>query len=107
MAILLQLFAAHALCDFPLQGDFLAKGKNHRSGIPGIPWFPCLFAHALIHAGAVYLVTRSEICAAGEMGFHMIIDFAKCEGDLSFNQDQCLHYALKVLWTVLYFYGVM
>jgi hypothetical protein len=30
----LLLFAGHALCDYPLQGDFLARGKNHCNPIP-------------------------------------------------------------------------
>jgi len=31
---ILLLFAGHALCDYPLQGNFLAKGKNHRNPHP-------------------------------------------------------------------------
>ena len=32
---LILLFAGHALCDYPLQGDFLAKGKNPRPNMAG------------------------------------------------------------------------
>jgi hypothetical protein len=31
------LLVAHVLADYPLQGAFLARGKNHRNPIPGIP----------------------------------------------------------------------
>ena len=51
------LLAAHALCDYPLQGDFLAKAKNPAQPIPGVPWWCAMAAHCAIHAGAVLLVT--------------------------------------------------
>jgi len=46
--ILFYLLAAHAFFDFAGQGDFMAKGKNHKQPIPGVPWYQCLFAHSLI-----------------------------------------------------------
>lgn len=98
---ILLLFAGHALCDYPLQGDFLAKGKNHKSPLPGIPWYQCMGAHAVIHAGMVYLVTRSLTFASLEFVVHFWTDFSKCDGALTFNQDQAVHYAFKVLWAVL------
>ena len=98
---ILLLFAGHAMCDYPLQGDFLAKGKNHRNPIPGIPWWQCLFAHGLIHAGMVYLVTRSFTLAGCELTIHVLTDFLKCDGNITFNQDQAIHYACKFAWAVL------
>lgn len=95
------LFAGHALCDYPLQGDFLAKGKNHKAPIPGVPFYHCLVAHALIHAGMVYLVTRSFWMAAAEFVIHTATDWSKCEGMISFNQDQAVHYTCKLLWAIL------
>lgn len=35
MELLFILIAGHALADYPLQGDFLAKGKNHKAPIAG------------------------------------------------------------------------
>jgi hypothetical protein len=32
------LAAAHALADFPLQGDFLANSKNHTTDLGKIWW---------------------------------------------------------------------
>jgi hypothetical protein len=98
---LILLFAGHALCDYPLQGDFLARGKNHRQPLLGIPWWQCLTAHALIHAGMVFLITQSTTFAALEFVVHFWTDYAKCDGKLTFNQDQAVHYAFKVLWAVL------
>ena len=98
---LLLLFAGHALCDYPLQGDFLAKGKNHKAPIPGIPWWQCLFAHSLMHSAMVYLLTQSMWFALAELCIHTATDYAKCDGRITFNQDQAVHYACKLLWAVL------
>ena len=97
----LLLFAGHALCDYPLQGDFLARGKNHKAPIPGIPWYHCLFAHALIHAAMVYLITRNYTFAICELVIHFWTDYAKCDGKINFNQDQAIHYGCKALWGAL------
>ena len=117
MAILgkfLLLCAGHALCDYPLQGDFLAKGKNRWKAIPGVPWYQCLFAHALIHAGMVYLITGVLWMGLAELAIHAFVDYAKCaewfgsqtygtEGinSSAFNIDQAIHYGCKLLWAVL------
>lgn len=77
---LILLFAGHALCDFPLQRDFLTRGKNHKAPLPGVPWYQCLFAHALIHAGMVLLITRSTWMALAELAIHALTDYAKGEG---------------------------
>ncbi len=98
---MLLLFAGHALCDYPLQGDFLARGKSHKSPIAGIPFWQCLLAHALIHSGMVLLITHSLWFALAELVIHTITDWAKCDGRISFNQDQAIHYACKILWALL------
>lgn len=98
---ILLLFAGHALCDYPLQGDFLARGKNHKNPILGIPSWQMLLAHALIHSGMVYLITRSLWFALAELAIHAATDYAKCDGRISFNQDQAIHYTCKLLWAVL------
>lgn len=79
MTLLLQLLALHFLCDFPLQGDFLARGKNHNAPLPCVPWQLCLVAHATIHAGAYSMLVQWE--AAAIVGWlHLFIDYAKSEG---------------------------
>jgi len=92
------LVFAHALCDYPLQGEFLSRAKNRASPMAGIPWYQALGAHALIHGGFVGLVTGSIWLGLAETIAHALIDDAKCHGRLSFNQDQALHVACKVLW---------
>lgn len=96
--ILFYLLAAHGLCDYPLQGDFLARGKNHRLSLPGVPWYQCLFWHAMIHAGAVALITGNVRLGLAELVAHLFIDYAKCDGRFGFDVDQALHVACKVCW---------
>jgi len=92
------LLVAHVLCDYPLQGDFLARGKNHKKPIPGVPWMQCLAAHALIHAGAVAFLTHSVALGFAEFVSHALIDYLKSEGAYSFNEDQALHLLSKFIW---------
>ena len=95
------LLVSHAIADYPLQGDFLARGKNHKAPIPGIPWYQCLFWHAVIHGGAVALITQSIPLGCAEFVIHIITDYAKCDGRLTFNEDQAIHVACKVLWAAI------
>lgn len=94
----LLLFAGHALCDYPLQGDFLSQGKNRL--LKGIPWYQCLWSHALIHAGMVLLVTRSLTLALAELVIHAATDYSKGRHWISFNTDQGIHFACKLIWAV-------
>ena len=94
--ILWWLMVGHALCDFALQNDFLAKGKNHKNPIPGIPWQACLAAHAMIHGGAVALITGSILLGVVEVLFHACFDYLKCDGCITFRQDQLLHWCIKI-----------
>ncbi len=96
MDMLFLLLVWHALADYPLQGDFLAKAKNETAPIPGIPWWQAMLAHAMIHAGGVYLITGSTYMAMLELCFHYWIDRAKCRGKIGFNGDQLLHVLCKV-----------
>jgi hypothetical protein len=105
MEIAAQLFfwllVAHVVCDYPLQGDFLARGKNVRNPIPSVPWWQCLAAHALIQGGGVALATRRPDLGALEFCFHWCIDYLKCCGKIGFNTDQALHVGCKLLWVLI------
>lgn len=103
-AMFFALVAAHALCDYPLQGDFLAKGKNRTTPIPGMPWQQLLGAHAAIHGGAVGLITGVWWLGLMEFAAHFIIDDLKCRSRLTFNQDQALHVVCKVVWVAIAFF---
>lgn len=95
------LVVAHAICDYPLQGDFLAKAKNRTAPIAGVPWQQALGAHSAIHGGAVFLLTGNVWLGLSEAVAHWIIDDRKCRGLLTFNQDQALHVAFKALWVFI------
>ena len=101
MSKLLLLLAGHALCDYPLQGDFLAKGKNFANPLPAVPWYQCMAAHVLIHAGMVYLITGKMWMAVAELTIHFAADMLKCAGKTTFNQDQAIHIVCKIAWAIL------
>ncbi len=105
LKLLFALCIGHAVADFPLQGEYLATGKNRhfliRMQDPSRPvniWVVCMTAHCLIHAGAVWMITGSVALGAVELGVHWIIDVAKCEGKTTLNQDQLLHVACKAAY---------
>lgn len=109
------LFIGHALADYPLQGAFLASGKNRNgdasiffSGteVPKGLWIHALTAHSLIQAGAVWLITGSGLLSLVEFVLHWIIDFIRCDDWISFNMDQMLHFACKVIYAAILVAGV-
>lgn len=95
------LVAGHAIADYPLQGDFLAKAKNRVAPIPGFPWWQALGAHAAIHGGFVAIITGIWWLAIAEAAVHFVTDDAKCRGWLTLNQDQAIHIACKVVWLAI------
>ena len=95
------MVAAHAVCDYPLQGDFLAKAKNRAAPLPGVPWYQALGAHAAIHGGAVAAITGKPLLGLAEAAVHAVTDDLKCRGKLTYNQDQAIHLGCKVLWAAL------
>lgn len=125
------LILGHYVADYPMQGQFIALGKNRTCPIPGTPWYQILFAHAYMHggmvAGAVVLAglsghpelfTLALPIAVGEVILHWLIDDLKCrrearcrkncsEANLegrrigAYNLDQSLHCACKLLWAAV------
>lgn len=95
--VLAALVIAHALCDYPLQGDFLSKAKSPAAPLPDVPWPWALGAHCAIQAGGVWIVTGSLVLAIAEFVAHWWIDVAKCWRRISFSTDQVLHLATKAV----------
>lgn len=87
------LLAGHALGDFALQNEYVAKTKASS--------FVVMLAHSLIHGAIVFFATNSLVLGLAETVLHASIDTAKCRGALTFNQDQCLHAGCKVVYVVL------
>ena len=101
LQMLCALIAAHALCDYPLQGDFLAKAKNRFEPVAGVPWFQAMGAHVAIHGGAVGLITGVWWLGIAEAVAHFAIDDWKCSRSISFNGDQALHLLCKAAWVAI------
>lgn len=101
LPMLILLMAWHALADYPLQGDFLAKGKNPTHPIPGVPADICMRAHCWIHAGGVLVITGSWACAFAEFVLHWCIDDAKCRGRITFRADQRMHASCKIVYAAI------
>lgn len=101
------LLIGHALADYPLQGDFLAQGKNRHTELGKIYWPYALSSHALIHGGFVYLFTQNLWLGIAETFIHAYIDWQKCEQKITLFQDQMAHFACKILWATLIYYGVV
>lgn len=99
--LLLALLVGHALADYPLQGDFLARAKNRFSAMPGVPWYQALGAHAAIHGGFVAVITGYWWLGVAEAVAHAMIDDLKCRGAIGFNTDQALHAACKFSWVAV------
>jgi hypothetical protein len=106
MTVLFWLLVAHSLCDYPLQGEYLAAAKRKNSG-HATPWWIALSAHSFIHAGAVALVTGSILLGVCELVLHWSIDYLKCGGKFGFTTDQVFHVSCKVLWAVLLMIGAV
>lgn len=96
--MLFWLLVGHALADYPAQGTFLARAKNHRNPIAGISPTICLIAHCLIQAGMVAYVTGRIWLGVAEFIAHGIIDWLKCDERITFTQDQTMHVLCKITW---------
>ena len=106
--LLFALLGSHAVCDFALQSDAMAKGKNRHNRTtppPGAKYQPSwghwLTAHALIHGAGVYVVTGIWWLGLAETVCHWIIDFNKCDNRIGMNTDQALHLLCKVAWCAI------
>lgn len=99
LSLIILLLFWHALADFPLQGDFLARAKDP-SAIGNFIWPWCLGAHCMIHAGGVFIITQSWQAAVFELATHWVIDYMKCYGRISFHTDQALHLLGKLIIVV-------
>lgn len=85
----------HALADYPLQGEYLARQKVRRSSTTRADWLVALAAHSAIHAGGVWLVSGSLALGLVEFVLHGLIDIGKGEGRYGLLADQGLHLACK------------
>lgn len=115
LIILFLLLLGHAFADFSFQSSEMGKGKNRNRVPENVPpgqtptavWPYWLTAHASVHAGFVILITGNIFLSLGELFAHWIIDFFKCENELTVHQDQALHLFCKVIWAALLTWNFM
>lgn len=103
--VLLLLLVGHALCDFGLQSEWIAKYKNPANRSPAPPgqtqetiWPYVLGAHAMMHGGAVALVTQRWELGTAEFVVHFLTDYLKCKNVIGLHADQAIHLFSKFLW---------
>lgn len=92
----------HSLADYPLQGDFLAQGKNRNTALGKIYWPYALSSHAFIHGGFVMIATGSIWMGLAESIIHTITDWLKCENKITMFTDQIVHYLCKATWAYIF-----
>lgn len=108
ISIFFILIFFHSLADYPLQGDFLAQGKNRNTDLGKIFWPYALSSHAIIHGGFVFLATQNIWIGLAESVIHAITDWLKCENKITMLTDQIIHYLCKALWAFLFIkYGAI
>jgi len=107
MTLFFQLLVGHALGDFVFQRSIMATSKCRHAEIyktagPRFPaWWYWMGAHALVHGGLVYLVTRSLALGLAETVLHFVIDVGKCERWYGVHVDQALHVLCKIAYVYL------
>lgn len=109
LLVLFLLIAAHAAIDYSLQGDVVAINKNPNANTPlqkHVPWYYWLASHALMHGGAVALITSSAGLGMAETAAHFAIDYGKCLGKYSIHIDQLLHMVCKLVWLLVWFFFI-
>src|ERR1700674_1479062 len=77
LTVLVLLCFGHSLADYPLQGQFLADGKNRHTVVGQLFWPYYLSSHATIHAGFVLMITGSVYLALAEFIVHGTTDWMK------------------------------
>lgn len=97
----LALLMGHAIADFALQSEWMAKHKSPEQSLAYVPWYYVLGSHGLIHGAAVYVVTGNAWLGLAETVAHFLIDLGKCQHRYGIHADQGLHMACKILWVWL------
>lgn len=106
-ALFFAFVIAHALADFPLQGDYLARMKRRALANNLSEWIIALTAHSLVQAGGVWIVSGSALLGATELCLHWLIDLGKGEEKFGYVTDQWLHLACKLGYVIVLVLGII
>lgn len=99
------MLCGHALMDYALQTDWIAKGKDwnkNPKGELGMPWYYIMASHCLMHGGMVTVLTGSVYMGVAECLIHYLVDCLKCDGRIGQHEDQFIHVGCKALWAALF-----
>ena len=105
LALFFAFVVIHALADFPLQGDYIARQKSRTLSDSRSDWIVALVAHCVIHAGGVWLVSGSLALAGVEFLLHGVIDLGKGEEKFGIATDQIFHVLCKVAYVLVLTHG--
>ena len=97
----------HALADFPLQGDYLARMKVREQAGNTSEWLISLTAHSLVQAGGVWIISGSPLLGAAELCLHWLIDLGKGEGKFGYATDQMFHLTCKLAYVIVLVFGIV
>lgn len=110
LGVLFLFVGSHFICDYVLQTDAIAVGKNRQIEEPkfGVQWYYWMAAHCYTHGVGVMAVTYvfteslwlSIYFAFKEFFAHWVIDTIKCSGRVSLHTDQVLHLTYKLFFSV-------
>ena len=101
LGLLFAFIVVHALADFPLQGDYLARVKVRSQAKQPRDWVIALSAHSIIHGGGVWLVSGSLWLGLAETCLHWLTDLSKGEGKIGDLTDQFVHVLCKAIYVAL------
>ena len=92
------LISSHFICDYVLQSDAIASGKNRLIGPCkfGVDWRYWMTSHAVTHGVGVGIITGSIWLGVLEFLLHWAIDAGKCEKWYGLHTDQTLHFLCKI-----------
>ena len=103
ISMFFKLCIGHAVADYWAQseGMRIAKGWDNAVMSGGVKVWPyALTAHALIHAGVVWLITGNAVLAFAEFVCHWLIDYGKCSHWYNVHVDQGMHVGCKFIWAM-------
>ena len=115
---LVRFLMAHAVTDYALQSMTVSTNKSRHAPPPPdydpklhgplqTTWPYYMFGHAAVNAAGVYLFSGGNISLAVlEFGFHSVIDILKTERVYGVHVDQALHFATKLFYAALLYWGV-
>lgn len=105
VGLLFAFSIGHAVADYSLQSDYMAREKVRSQAANRASWVMALSAHALVHAGVVWLISGSMVLGAAELALHWMIDLAKGERRIGLVTDQLMHLACKGGYVLALVYG--